>query len=532
MKYILIIILSLSVLLTGCKNPGLVEIIERQEVKNLTSSSVKKIEKATTTIESDENNTDTLDEDDYSSCSYHAIRGDDFDRYDRKYHVNKGCIYWEGRLIENMDHNSFEDLGYKYAKDKDSIFYWGHKKHDIDYSSFVVLNNYTYDKNNVYWHSSVIYDADALSFKILDENYGKDKNKVYYEKYEIEGIDDVSLFEVLDEYYSKDENNIYYKGKRMTDVDIDSFSYVKNDEGVWIKDKKHLFCYGKICESAGTKYKNNYYEFDRSVYLRGKLVTSDSDGFEVMGHGYSKNKKNVFYKDKLIEGIDHNNVKIYGYYIKDNNHVFGGGVMFQDIDAETFEVVGNDYRYIKDKNAFWHRLSHNVYVKFEDIDVEIVQVSREIIRDKNYVYCHNGLFTPVDLKLIEIADAQTFSFLSCSYAKDKKNVFYKCETLSGINNINIDTDSFYIYPDCQHSKDKNNVFFDSKVILGADSESFEILNHGYKKDKNNVYRWLEKIEGADPATFVTNSEFQMESKGHDAMDKNCFYREGEILKNK
>lgn len=40
---------------------------------------MKKIEKAITTIEGYENNTDTLDEDDYSSCSYHAIWGDDFD---------------------------------------------------------------------------------------------------------------------------------------------------------------------------------------------------------------------------------------------------------------------------------------------------------------------------------------------------------------------------------------------------------------------------------------------------------------------
>ena len=68
--------------------------------------------------------------------------------------------------------------------------------------------------------------------------------------------------------------------------------------------------------------------------------------------------------------------------------------------------------------------------------------------------------------------------------------------------IDADPDSFENIPSSYlYGKDKNSVYFLSTKILGADLETFKVLELYYSLDKDSVFYKETKIDGADPKTF-------------------------------
>jgi hypothetical protein len=80
-----------------------------------------------------------------------------------------------------------------------------------------------YENINIF---SELYDVDTATFKTIsrkrssceDNDYGKDKNSVYYKKNRIAGADAES-FEALVQGYFKDKRYIYFHGKVLEDSD-------------------------------------------------------------------------------------------------------------------------------------------------------------------------------------------------------------------------------------------------------------------------------------------------------------------------
>ena len=52
--------------------------------------------------------------------------------------------------------------------------------------------------------------------------------------------------------------------------------------------------------------------------------------------------------------------------------------------------------------------------------------------------------------------------------------------------------------------DKNIITYEGAEIVGADRETFEILEKGFSKDKNRVYKYSRPIPGSSPNNFKIN----------------------------
>ena len=158
-----------------------------------------------------------------------------------------------------------QNLGDYYSINKGKVYYRDEKIENADIMSFKVLNeDYAKDKNHIYRGSEVI--DSSLSGKIKDPEtfeflpngiiygtlYGKDKYNVYYIKNKMLNCFDSSYFiyevkrinkdkvEVLNNWFIKDDKNIYLEGEILEGVDYDTFEVLPNGDG---KDKNRSYEY-------------------------------------------------------------------------------------------------------------------------------------------------------------------------------------------------------------------------------------------------------------------------------------------------
>lgn len=150
-------------------------------------------------------------------------------------------VFFEWKLIEWADHGSFQVLNSRYMKDKKNVYYLHEEldsyeednSPDYDYHELNDEDNNGVSKQNSNNSGSNIDttkfkiikldSADSHSFEIINDEYAKDKNNVYFvsdnayiegmEESRLEVLDyiDVKTFEVLDNEYTKDKNNEYFK---------------------------------------------------------------------------------------------------------------------------------------------------------------------------------------------------------------------------------------------------------------------------------------------------------------------------------
>lgn len=204
------------------------------------------------------------------------IKGADLTTFEpifRPYYRDQNHIY-----IENLDQivrlkgahrESFEVLPSMYAKDKDSIYYWGEVVKGTDVNTFQIAEGIAKDKDNVFFHEKKIFGVDPETFFILKDDYGGDKNSVYKGDQRIEGADP-GTFIVLNDYYERDKNFGYFEGNIIQDSDGETFIVFAEIEGetvffeyededgqmvtaitsrqVFAKDKNHVYHLGEIVE--------------------------------------------------------------------------------------------------------------------------------------------------------------------------------------------------------------------------------------------------------------------------------------------
>ena len=192
-----------------------------------------------------------------------------------------------------------------------------------------------------------------------------------------------------------------------------------------------------------------------------------------------------------------------------------------------------------------------VYLEMLNPD-ETVYVDTDYVKDNKYVYNY--------ARLIENADAETFTVLNQYYSKDKNRVFYRGNELQDLDpavleilnfsyakdkNLvyyekiklkNADAKTFEVLKDGVYGRDKKYIYYRENLVEKADYKSFEVLNFKYAKDKNFVYGYGKKLAGADVKTFKLYSgsdpEFKNIGEYYDSADKNNYYLNGDIIKKK
>ncbi len=176
-----------------------------------------------------------------------------FENY-AEYSKDKNNVYYDFQKIEGADIKTFEPEGFFIGKDKKGVYYKTHKINGIDVNSTEVLENEFYkDKNNIYYRNKKLENFKPENFEVISSSLvGQNEDFYYFTKDENNNTKfillenknvDAETFEVLDEEYTKDKNNVYYKGKILKGADVKTFDihYNKSDNGYKIKDKNKVY---------------------------------------------------------------------------------------------------------------------------------------------------------------------------------------------------------------------------------------------------------------------------------------------------
>ena len=366
--------------------------------------------------------------------------------------------------VKDVDIESFEPLkedreliGDYYAKDNKYVYFYGKKLKDVLPEGFeTVKENYVKDSKNVYKIEAEITDSIPIS----------SDNKINTKKISLDGLD-VKTFRALE------------NGKDVTSID-------------YFVDKNNI-----------------YYAYENLEKIQG----ADKNSFEVLGNYIAKDKNNVYYNGKKMENVDSKSFKNFGNFIgKDKNRVFyiTGNEDIKDVDAKSFEIMGDTY-YFRDKNnIFVIKYSNDFpdgegFIKLPNIDRNsFITLSEEIGKDKNGVYYIgekiNGI-APNNVRVIEEMGQDNYilqsgnnyylTFNSNKDLYDRKNDKIEAKK---INNLNIDFNTFKYFGILNYYKDKNNFYYHSDNDLKKIKSEIDIKSadkvlelNDFVKDKNNLY---------------------------------------------
>ncbi len=184
---------------------------------------------------------------------------------DRVYSFSDDVIDGEWQLvmhiIEGADPDTFKNIDYKWAKDK---------------------NNHFYEDKII----SVAYE----SFEVINDTFAKDKDSVYlHYQGRFESIDaETEGFKKIDKYYARDTKHVYYFQ-----------DYAKGEKIELLKK----FPYEKL--RTVKVFEESYLVVDQSLYYRGILIEeANSSRLKVLSSEIAKDDQHVYYQDVQIEGAD------------------------------------------------------------------------------------------------------------------------------------------------------------------------------------------------------------------------------------
>ena len=512
------------------------------------------------------------------------------------------------KILKGADPATFE-FGV-ISKDKNSVFVDNQKLEGVSSKGFEVLAdlfNFVKDYKNVYYldreSDGITYKVKVLDTKGIDipsfeffgysyNKYFKDKDNIYFlndkdDKMEFEKLDGANpkTFEIVDDYFARDDKNVYILGYKVDGIDPKTFEalnyeMIKDKNGVYfleniseenenseIKTKK-LNLKGLDLRSFKKVDDSDYYFKDKnSIYYEDsgnlhKIENADLKTFKDLDYNFAKDKNNIYYKNKKLDGIDAASFeKIEFNFIKDKNGLYKIDEdeekneiklipLNEKVNLENFEEIGGNY-YKDDKNLYY--FGENEFKKIDGSDPNSFEYDNEnytfIAKDKNNVYFDGEKVKGIDVKSAEGIDGL--------WIKDKNSVFYRGKKLEKIssNNFNyfdggmsydiilVDKNGAYklmenenqkdkIIPldsknidlktleriespmdSSNYFKDKNGVYFLNGEkfvkINGADIDTFEVTMSGkYGKDRNNVYFEGKKMEGENPKKFEEEMEIK------------------------
>lgn len=354
--------------------------------------------------------------------------GRDFSQDDR-------AIYWlDYYRITGVDFASFRVLDDEYARDKDRVYYNGYEK-GSGAKKLYIMNG-----------------ADAMTFLSLHNGYARDQYRGYYQGEEIPGVQ-VETFEAVGgQYlgYAKDAYTVYEYGQAKKDLDAGSFRVLKELSPVKV------------------------YTADRNrVFLRAWFVDSDE-----------------MIETRVVDGANPKTFQILqGVYARDDQHAFYGAHAIFDADVKTFEVLESS--------------------EFDD----------------EYLYAKDGKRAYYTYKPIEEADPNTFhtvkqiTMVRGAFAEDSHNVYwdgvvFPRADFTSFENNKIPASARSLGSNYYHYRGKIYYYLDGQgrdistldPVNGAAAETFRVLSRGYAKDDDQVFCGAYAVEGLSPEGFNSDDE--------------------------
>lgn len=328
----------------------------------------------------------------------------------------------------------------------------------------ITLNDSACDKvwnfkrcgSSLYYGDKSIKGGDAESFQVLNFNFAKDKNHLYYgfvaktgdlfdakysyniKKIQLSGMD-VDSLKTSSEYFMQDNNHVY-RATLSTDTPLEKVSYL-DPESFEILDRFELMLDGytpQYSKTSGLIYKdkNHVFMHDYIIDIR------DPASFRLINPNLGKDKYQKYPLFKIMPK-DLRNRTPYGVV---GSEVYYNGTKIKYADGNSFEVFPEYFL-----NA---------------------------VNDRHYAKDNNHVF--YDEHLIKGADPESFELMSTLHLTLAQAEAGYIVSLSGGGFTHINT---------QYARDKNNIYYEGKKIT-ADSESFRVMELGYGYDafdQNNKY---------------------------------------------
>ena len=367
---------------------------------------------------------------------------------------------------------------------------------------------------------------DKETFQEISAVYSKDKNGVYVienrEWKKLEGLDPVT-FEIINingsvRQYLKDKNGVYSIDGDSDNLVLEKLPYDPQTYEVinqlYSRDKNNIYYDNKKIEGADLptfqRIDEYIYSKDKNnIYFRGKKISGvDKETFEKIDkYNYSKDKNNIYYDDKKIEGVDKNTFEL----------------------TYDFGSVVNGY-YSKDKNNVYYENK-----KLKGIDVKTFKkinrlVDNFLIEDKNgfYIVEKDGSIAPIDSKEVDIENLSQLAIKTNLYHDKDSMYFVKNHKLVKIKDApKVDPYNLWTYNEKYINKNDIVYYLDTdeetfKKLEKAENHEFRVYgNTEYAKGKKNVYFRGKILSGADYTSF--DMKYNQEKDVYEIRDKNKVY---------
>ncbi|WP_299442474.1 DKNYY domain-containing protein [uncultured Aquimarina sp.] len=177
---------------------------------------------------------------------------DSYELINTLFSKDKNHLYYIGSIVMNpnaADYNSKKINQLENDFNQTTLIY------DDNHTIFVlkkelkeISQSHTVFKDEVYCFHRRIIDADYKSFEVYEnceDRYARDKNQVFYLSIVIKDAD-IKSFKIINSSFAKDNNYVYFFEKRLLDVDPDTFVYQEGMYGEAIDQYTYRLAYDPI----------------------------------------------------------------------------------------------------------------------------------------------------------------------------------------------------------------------------------------------------------------------------------------------
>ena len=185
----------------------------------------------------------------------------------RGYKVEGGKVYYEywnegsgqnKRIVEQADANTFQNLSFdcdcdfKFGKDKNHLFIDGKLINNIDPNTFRFVGNYIFrDKDSAYFfgfynniNDCVIKGVNPDKIKLIKYPWAKADNLLIHGRDTV-GLDDINDFVPIDDDWGKTKKHILNNSRILYGADVPTFKITSSFQGA---DKNFSYEFGAINE--------------------------------------------------------------------------------------------------------------------------------------------------------------------------------------------------------------------------------------------------------------------------------------------
>ena len=172
----------------------------------------------------------------------------------------------------------------------------------------ILGSNYSIYKGNVYYGNEILEGANPKTAELIGFSLLKDDKNVYYMGKKIENADIIS-FKVLNEYSAKDKNHVYIGNSSIGLWKLDkienpeTFEFLSdtiNTDSFYGKDRYNVYYINRIFLSC----------FGTYTWIGFKVEGINKDKVEVLNNWFIKDDKNIYFKGKILEGVDYNTFEV------------------------------------------------------------------------------------------------------------------------------------------------------------------------------------------------------------------------------